>query len=179
MRALTIGRSKAQEQIKLYQPEENSADSDFYIKWVRGHLKLYRAMFKRYASQQTKSRPVKTFEDMTQAKEFMSLSEVYMYLNDFKVWQNFPKIKRNDIKQLIQKINLQDMGGYAQTSDLNLESFITFQQQLAYLAYDRIDKSQIFIPMFHKYCKDISLSSKEPLFQRLFEDPGATTLGDP
>lgn len=102
-----------------------------------------------------------------------------MYLNDFKVWQNFPKVKRNDIKTLIQKINLQDMGGYAQTSDLNLESFISFQQQLAYMAYDRIDQCQIFIPMFHKYCKEISLNSKEPLFQRLFEDPGASTLGDP
>ena len=104
---------------------DNSTDSDFYIKWVRGHLKLYKAMFKRYASQQTKK--PKTFEAMTNNKEFMSLSEVYMYLNDFKVWQNFPKLKRNDIKQLIQKINLQDMGGgYAQTSDLNLESFISF-----------------------------------------------------
>ena len=82
-------------------------------------------MFKRYASQQTKK--PKTFEAMTNNKEFMSLSEVYMYLNDFKVWQNFPKLKRNDIKQLIQKINLQGMGGgYAQTSDLNLESFISF-----------------------------------------------------
>ena len=41
-------------------------------------------MFKRYASQQTKK--PKTFEAMTNGKESMSLSEVYMYLNDFKVW---------------------------------------------------------------------------------------------
>jgi len=56
----------------------------------------------------------------------MSLSEVYMYLNDFKVWQNFPRVKRNDIKVLIQKINLQDMTGRAQTTDLNMEAFVSF-----------------------------------------------------
>lgn len=102
-----------------------------------------------------------------------------MYLNDFKVWQNFPRVKRNDIKVLIQKINLQDMTGRAQTTDLNMEAFVSFQQQLAYMAYDRIPQCNIFIPMFHKYCKEISLNSKEPLFQRLFEDPAATNLGDP
>ena len=63
---------------------------------------------------------------MTSSKEFMSLSEVYMYLNDFKVWQNFPRVKRNDIKVLIQKINLQDMTGRAQTTDLNMEAFVSF-----------------------------------------------------
>ena len=65
---------------------------------------------------------------MTSSKEFMSLSEVYMYLNDFKVWQNFPRVKRNDIKVLIQKINLQDMTGRAQTTDLNMEAFVSFSQ---------------------------------------------------
>lgn len=60
VRALTIGRSKVQEQFKLFHPDDDSADADFYIKWVRGHLKLYKAMFKRYASQQTKK--PKTFD---------------------------------------------------------------------------------------------------------------------
>ena len=36
-----------------------------------------------------------------------------------------------------------------------------------------------FLPLFFRYLKDISFASDKPLFQRLFEDPTATSLGDP
>tara|TARA_B110000285_G_scaffold229616_1_gene294665 strand:+ start:504 stop:734 length:231 start_codon:yes stop_codon:yes gene_type:complete len=35
------------------------------------------------------------------------------------------------------------------------------------------------MPLMFRYLKEVSLDSSSPLFQRLFEDPQATSLGDP
>lgn len=35
------------------------------------------------------------------------------------------------------------------------------------------------MPLMFRYLKEVSLESTSPLFQRLFEDPQATSLGDP
>lgn len=35
------------------------------------------------------------------------------------------------------------------------------------------------MPLLFKYFKEVSLASDKPLFQRLFEDPQASSIGDP
>jgi hypothetical protein len=42
-----------------------------------------------------------------------------------------------------------------------------------------MEKASIFLPKFFKYMKNVAMNSDQPLFQRLFDDPTATTLGDP
>ena len=41
------------------------------------------------------------------------------------------------------------------------------------------EKPSEFLPMLFDRLKDASLSSKAPLFQRLFEDPQGPAIGDP
>ena len=40
-------------------------------------------------------------------------------------------------------------------------------------------KPSVFLPKLFNFFKDQSLQSNKPLFQRLFEDPFATSIGDP
>jgi hypothetical protein len=35
------------------------------------------------------------------------------------------------------------------------------------------------MPLLFRYMKDISLKANKPMFQRLFEDPTTSTIGDP
>lgn len=50
IRALSIGRSLAREQIRLYDPSDFDGEGPKYALWVKGHLKLYKAMFHKYAN---------------------------------------------------------------------------------------------------------------------------------
>ena len=38
--------------------------------------------------------------------------------------------------------------------------------------------ASVFLPLLFRYFKDVSLASEKPLFQRLLEDPTATSIGD-
>jgi hypothetical protein len=42
-----------------------------------------------------------------------------------------------------------------------------------------MEKASVFLPKFFKYMKEIAMNSNQPMFQRLFEDPNATSIGDP
>mmetsp|Transcript_29405 Transcript_29405/g.44461 ORF Transcript_29405/g.44461 Transcript_29405/m.44461 type:complete len:182 (+) Transcript_29405:3768-4313(+) len=100
-------------------------------------------------------------------------------MNDFKINTNFPTIKRETIKRIIKLINLQKFESSTSNNDLDLAGFVEFVMQMAYVLYNRLDKVSVFLPLFFRYMKDVSFESPKPMFQRLFEDPQATSIGDP
>lgn len=84
-------------------------------------------MFKKYSAENAihKSRHVGgTFGDITEQKKFMNLAAVFSFLSDFKV-SNI-EAKRDDIKRIIQLINIKQETNLKTTSDLDLEGFIEF-----------------------------------------------------
>lgn len=110
----------------------------------------------------------------------MNLFETFSFLNDFQILQNFPEIKRDDIKNLINYSNLKNSAvARPNTTEIDLEGFIELILQIAYIVSDRMEKASVFLPKFFKYMRQVSLVSDVPLFQRLFEDPQATSIGDP
>ena len=109
----------------------------------------------------------------------MNLNNVYKFMSDFKLTSS-PSIKRDMVKKLIKLINLKNSSKASSgLAELDLEGFTEFVLQIAYFYYDKMDRASVFLPLFFNYCKEISLASKEPLFQRLFEDPTASSIGDP
>lgn len=50
-------------------------------------MKLYKAMFHKYATVNSNKQTIKklTFDDMKEQKNTMSLAEVFSFLNDFKI----------------------------------------------------------------------------------------------
>ena len=108
----------------------------------------------------------------------MTLAEVYAFMNDFKLTQS-PLIKRDNVKKVIQLINLKTQSNTTTNSQLDLEGFIEFVLQIGHLFYNRMERASVFMPLLFDYLKEMSLASKQPLFQRLFQDPQATTIGDP
>lgn len=153
---------------------------DKYVAWVSNYLKLYKAIFHKYSAMNISrsiTRKAITFDDMNSQKSVLGTPEVYNFLSAFKITSCFPHIKREDIKRVIKLINLQ--GNEINQSTLSLIGFIEFVLNIGRLAYPEIDKASIFMPLLFSHMKDVSLSSKQPLFQRLFEDPQASTIGDP
>lgn len=88
-------------QIKLYEiNEDSSAEQHKYLQWVKDWLKLYKAMFKKYAEGAIgKSKPLGTFGDIIEQKKHMNLASVFSFLQDFKV--SSLEAKRDDIKRII------------------------------------------------------------------------------
>jgi hypothetical protein len=41
------------------------------------------------------------------------------------------------------------------------------------------ERASVFMPLMFRFLKEVSLDSDAPLFQRLFEDPQASSIGDP
>jgi hypothetical protein len=181
IRALSIGRSLARENIRLYDPADFESEGAKYVQWVKRHLKLYKAMFHKYANvAKNKNNNKKlTFDDLKDNRNFVNLFEVFTFLNDFKIPQRFPQIKRDDIKNLIKYINLKKPTQSRNATELDLEGFIELILQIGYIMGDYGDKASVFMPLLFRYMKEVSLDSEAPLFQRLFEDPQATSLGDP
>ena len=120
-----------------------------------------------------------TFDDLKAGRNFVNLLEVFTFLNDFKIPQRFPQIKRDDVKNLIKYINLKKQTKGRNAAELDLEGFIELILQLGYLMGDRGAKASVFMPLMFRYLKEVSLDSSNPLFQRLFLDPQASSLGDP
>jgi hypothetical protein len=54
----------------------------------------------------------------------MNLFETFTFLNDFRILQNFPEIKRDDIKNLINYSNLKRSNVTGNNSEIDLEGFI-------------------------------------------------------
>ena len=92
IRALSIGRSLAREQIRLYDPSEHDGEGQKYVLWVKGHLKLYKAMFHKYANvaKNKGGNQKSTFDDLKASRNYVNLLEVFTFLNDFKIPQRFP-----------------------------------------------------------------------------------------
>lgn len=69
-------------QIKLYDiNEDSSAEQHKYLQWVKDWLKLYKAMFKKYAEGAIgKSKPLGTFGDIVEQKKHMNLASVFSFL---------------------------------------------------------------------------------------------------
>ena len=69
-------------QIKLYDiNEDSSAEQHKYLQWVKDWLKLYKAMFKKYAEGAIgKSKPLGTFGDIVEQKKHINLASVFSFL---------------------------------------------------------------------------------------------------
>lgn len=115
----------------------------------------------------------------------MSLTDVFSFLNDFKILQtygknseNIRKLTRDDIKSIIKMINLKNAATVRTQADLDITGFIEFVLQLGHFTHDRSQKASLFLPSLFAHLKEVSLNSKQPLFQRLFQDPTATSIGN-
>ena len=64
-------------------------------------------------------------------------------------------------------------------TEIDLEGFTELILQIAYIVSDRLEKASVFLPRLFRYLKSIAMGSDQPLFQRLFEDPQASSIGDP
>ena len=174
IKALEVGRSKMTEKIELYDPAEYEGEGSKYISWIKKYLKLYKAMFHKYTAISKNKNGLRknTFDNMIEQRQIMNLFETFSFLNDFQILQNFPEIKRDDIKNLINYSNLKNSAvSRPNTTEIDLEGFIELILQIAYIVSDRMEKASVFLPKFFKYMKQVSLVSDVPLFQRLFEDP--------
>ena len=160
----------------------HESELEKYMVWLKQHMKLYKAIFHKYATVSQNKLSVKklTFDDMRDQKNTMSLTEVFAFLNDFNMNKNFT-IKRDDIKKVIKLINLIDKHPthVKNSADLDLYGFIELILQLSHFVNGNHPKPSVFLPMMFNYLKNQSLASIKPLFQRLFEDPHASSIGDP
>ena len=154
---------------------------------MKEHLKLYKAMFHKYATVSANKINIRkvTFDDIKDQQNTMSLTDVFSFLNDFKILQTFGqssknilKIKREDIKSIIKMINLKNQNHTRTQADLDITGFIEFVLQIGHFTHDRSTKASIFLPSLFDHFKTLSLVSKQPLFQRLFQDPTATSIGN-
>jgi len=114
VRALSIGREKAEREsnMKLYDlNSQTDLEINKYVIWLKTYMKLYRAMFHKYATVSQNKQQIRkhTFDDMYNEKETMNLTEIFAFLNDFQICQYF-NLKREDIKRLIKLINLKSDG---------------------------------------------------------------------
>ena len=186
VKALSVGRAK--EQIVLFDiVHTNNFEIEKYVLWMKEHLKLYKAIFHKYATVSTSKINIRkvTFDDIKDQQDTMSLTNVFSFLNDFKILQTFGKnsqniqmIKRDDIKSIIKMINLKNATNTRTQADLDIGGFIEFVLQIGHFTHDRSNKASIFLPSLFEHFKNISLASKQPLFQRLFQDPHATSIGN-
>jgi hypothetical protein len=126
IKALEIGKSKMNEQIKLYDPADYEGEGPKYISWIKQYLKLYKAMFHKYTAISKNKNGLKkqTFEQLEKQRNIMNLFETFTFLNDFRILQNFPEIKRDDIKNLINYSNLKRSNVTGNNSEIDLEGFI-------------------------------------------------------
>ena len=82
-------------------------------------------MFKKYAEGAIgKSKPIGTFGDIVEQKKHMNLASVFSFLQDFKI--SSIEAKRDDVKRIIQLINIKQESNLKATSELDLEGFIEF-----------------------------------------------------
>lgn len=111
------------------------------------------------------------------SKKFMNLSCIFAFLQDFKVTK--VEARRDDVKRIIQLINIRQESNFKTTSDLDLEGFIEFNLQLGFYMYKEyfIHPSK-FMPMLFDRFREVSFDTKTPLFQRLLENPNAPPVGD-
>ena len=112
-------------QIRLFDitiaPESEQAK---YIYWIKDKLKLYKVMFKKYAVG-SNVRKNETFDDVQDNRNFMTLAAINTFLADFKITK-IDFVKREDVKKIVQLINLKQDNYTRSSSDLDLEGFIEF-----------------------------------------------------
>lgn len=149
-----------------------SEDTEFeqrnYILWVQDKLKLYKAMYRKYSTMARRGTKQATFDDIGSKLESMSLQAVMQFLRDFKIG-NYEFLKTSEVKQLVLKINQKyERSDY---KSLDLECFIEFCLQMGFFMYlDETSKPSEFMPRFLERLRDASVASKQPLFQKFFED---------
>jgi hypothetical protein len=156
-----------------------------YVGFLEKHFKLYKAMFNKYVSLSANKTTLKkmTFDDMKQKKSKLNLADIYAFMNDFKLTKH-PALKRDIVIKIIRLINLKSRGDEkfkklqtinkddikepsnraSDLTEVNLENFIEFIFQVGHLFYDRLERASVFMPLLFDYFKEVSLTSKEPLF---------------
>ena len=86
-------------------------------------------MFNKYITLSNNKMPIVatlTFEDVKSQLQRMNLYEIYAFLNDFKLIQKMPTIKRDDFKKFIVSINLRQINNIAHKTELDYLGFIEF-----------------------------------------------------
>lgn len=154
-----------------------------YLTWLKVNSKLYRAMYSKYSNMSKNKQPNQklTFDNIRTNQDSLSLSEVYAFLTDFKLSQaKLNGLKRDQIKRIIKLVNIKQENHFGNSTNLDFHGFIEFILQIAYhFSSESIQRPSIFLPVLWQYMKDRSLESPAPLFQRLFEDPYSSSIGDP
>lgn len=182
--------SKAQDQVRLFNLSEevtqHSCPADEiskYLTWLKVNSKLYRAMYAKYSNMSKNKQPNQklTFDQVRTNQESLSLSEVYAFLTDFKLTQaRLNGLKRDQIKRIIKLVNIKQEKHFGTSTNLDFHGFIEFILQMAYhFSSESIQRPSIFLPILWQHMKERSLESPAPLFQRLFEDPYSSSIGDP
>ena len=96
---------------------------------IKSCNKIIRAMFNKYSALSNNKMPIVatlTFEDVKSQLQRMNLYEIYAFLNDFKLIQKMPTIKRDDFKKFIVSINLRQINNIAHKTELDYLGFIDF-----------------------------------------------------
>jgi len=104
-----------------------------------------------------------TFDDLKDKQKSMNLSDIYTFMNDFKLTES-KNIKRETVKKIIKLINLKTNSTTGGVTEVDQEGFIDLVLQIGHLYYDNMDRASVFMPLLFEYFKDISLASKTPMF---------------
>lgn len=82
-----IGQSLETQKIKLFDIMNcDDVETEKYHIWMRQYMKLYKAIFHKYATvSSNKSKKQLTFDEMKDQTSTMNIAEVYLFLNDFKI----------------------------------------------------------------------------------------------
>ena len=99
-------------------------------------------------------------------------------IQEFKIpVQHF--MRREDVKKIVQAINLRHQSNLITPSHLDLEGFIELFLQLAYLQFKmETCLASKFMPKFFGKLKEVSHSSKGPMFQKFFSGRNSSRSGD-
>jgi hypothetical protein len=140
-------------------------------------------MYAKYANMSKNKQPTQklTFDQVRTNQESLSLSEVYAFLTDFRLTQaNLNGLKRDQIKRIIKLVNIKQENHFGASTSLDFHGFIEFLLQIAYqFSAGSIQRPSIFLPILWQHMKERSFESQLPLFQRLFQDPYSSSIGDP
>ena len=82
-------------------------------------------MFHKYADGAIgKSKVPTTFDSVVDYKKYMNLASIFVFLKEFKVTK--VEARREDVKRIVQLINIKQESNVKTTSDIDLEGFIEF-----------------------------------------------------
>lgn len=167
---------RAKARVALQEPEvrlfsisaASEEEQSRYVAFVKDKMKIYRALFDRYAQGPAPGQRSLTFEGLRKAKEVVSLPQIHKFLQEFRIGrQEF--LKPTEVKQMVKLINLQSHAERSRIAELDLEGFIEFLLQLGHYTEGAggAPASEFMSSLFERLAF-ASLQSDVPLLRHVF-----------